>query len=84
MNYAPHYARALYELIRTSPERSKEYLQNLGQVLERRYHQKLFLRIMVEYEKVLLQEGRLAEQKRITPEQQRTRTLLELYRTLTH
>jgi hypothetical protein len=78
------YAQALYELGSANPQRTKEYLKNLEQVLERRGHQKLFPRILGYLKTIEEKRTREKKFKKFTPEDQRTRTLVELYRTLTH
>lgn len=74
---AADYAKALYE-VRATPE----HLKGLKQALTRRGHIKLLPHIFAEYQKLELKERRLKKQKEITPEQERTRILLELYRKL--
>jgi hypothetical protein len=74
---ARDYATALHEL-----GGKKEHLAPLKSILERRGHQKLLPRILAEYEKLELGAARLGVHKEETPERRRTRTLLELYRTL--
>ena len=84
MNIAAHYARALYDLIEKNPRRAATYLHSLDGVLGRRGHQRLLPRIFSEYQKLQLAKTRSEKQQEITPEQERTRVLLELYRKLTH
>jgi hypothetical protein len=72
------YAKALYA---TNPG-SKE-LSNLRSALRRRGHEKLLPRIFSEYKKLLLGDERRDRAAKVTPEAERTRVLLELYRTLT-
>ncbi len=73
------YAKALYAI-----EPDKTHLANLREVLKRRGHEKLLPRIFSEYKKLLLAEERKKSAAKVTPEAERTRILLELYRTLTH
>lgn len=73
------YAKALFELTPTA-----KHLASLRALLKRRGHEKLLPRIFSEYQKLVLGEKRLAAHKKVTPEKERTRILLELYRTLTH
>jgi hypothetical protein len=75
---ATDYAKALYDL-----GSKKEHLSALKQVLARRGHAKLLPSILAEYQKLALYQERLAAHKTETPKQAQTRTLLELYRTLT-
>lgn len=80
---ASYYARALFALIEESPKKAATYLHNLDSVLKSRGHQKLLPKIFSEYEKLQLGKERLEHHKQVTPEQEQTRTLLELYRKLT-
>ena len=74
---AADYAKALYEL-----GSKKEHLAPLKKILERRGHLSLLPGILAEYQKLALYHNRLKAHKEETPERRRTRTLLELYRTL--
>lgn len=74
---ATDYAKALYEL-----QADASHLSKLKALLKRRGHEKLLPRIFSEYQKLVLQQKRLEAHKKITPEKERTRVLLELYRTL--
>lgn len=76
------YARALYEVVATDPSKSSEHLANLLKALTARGHQKLLRKIYSEYERLALREKRSKQYKTVTPEQERTRVLLELYRNL--
>jgi F0F1-type ATP synthase delta subunit len=80
---AAYYARALFALIEKSPKKAATYLHNLDGVLKKRGHQKLLPKIFSEYQKLQLAKERTAQHRVLTPEQERTRTLLELYRKLT-
>lgn len=71
------YAKALYSL---NPDKSD--LAALRNLLKRRGHEKLLPRIFAEYKKLALGEERRAQAAKITPEAERTRVLLELYRKL--
>lgn len=75
---ASDYAKALYQL----GERAT--MQNLRAALERRGHTKLLPQIYAEYQKLVLADRRLREHKKVTPERERTRILLELYKKLIH
>lgn len=72
------YAKALYALNPT-----KSHLTKLRALLKRRGHEKLLPRIFSEYKKLLLGEERKVRAAQVTPQAERTRVLLELYRTLT-
>jgi len=63
---------------------SAQHLKNLRDALARRGHEKLLPQIFAEYRKLELHDKRLAAHKKMTPHAERTRTLLELYRTLIH
>lgn len=73
---AADYAKALYQL----GERAD--MQKLRALLERRGHIKLLPQIFAEYTKLSLAHARMTAHKRITPERERTRVLLELYQKL--
>ncbi len=73
------YAKALYSL---NPDKSD--LAALRNLLKRRGHEKLLPRIFMEYKKLVLAEERRERSAQITPEAERTRVLLELYRKLIH
>lgn len=81
MNLSSTYARALWELTEKNGEKP-EYLKGLGQALARRGHEKLLSRIFTEYELLRLKEERSKAHRQVTPEQERTRNLLELYKKL--
>ena len=81
MPIAVVYAKALREASR-SDANPKTLLTNLHAALERRGHQKLLPAILTEYEKLELAEERSKKRSTITPESERNRTLLELYRRL--
>jgi hypothetical protein len=82
MNTAASYAQALFALIEKDPNKGTAYLANLSKALERRGHSKLLSRIFSEYRKLELRKTRRDMYARVTPERERTRVLLELYRTL--
>ena len=82
MTSETQYAQALHALIEKKPEHASEYLSNLKKVLERRGHQKLLPRIYSAYQRIAEEKKRLSGYKKITPESNRTRVLLELYRNL--
>lgn len=83
MTISTQYARALYELVEKNEKDGKVYLKNLRQALERRGHVKLLPQIFSEFKKLALACERTELHKKITPEKERTRALLELYRKLT-
>ena len=80
MTLAAQYARALHES--EAPDEAK--LKNLREALLRRGHEKLLPRIFTEYERLVEKKERLEEYKKVTPEKERTRILLELYKKLIH
>lgn len=73
------YAKALYSL---NPDQS--HLASLRNLLKRRGHEKLLPRIYSEYKKLVLAEHRREKAATVTPEAEKTRILLELYRKLTN
>lgn len=81
---ATDYARALYAAAEEQPEKGTQLLKNLKALLLRRGHGKLLPRILTEYEKLFLREERGKRYALVTPEAERTRVLLELYRKLAH
>lgn len=83
MTVTSSYARALHALVKENPKKGKEYLKNLMAILARRGHQKLLRPIFSEYKKVELHDERLLQHTTITPQKERTRILLEMYRALT-
>ena len=82
MNLSKYYAQALYQLLAKKPTEGATYLRNLHALLMRRGHTKLLPRIFSEYRKLEFAEARTKERAVESPEQARTRTLLELYRKL--
>ncbi len=82
MTPAAMYAKAMYSLVGGKSDVSKPYLAHLRTVLARRGHQKLLPAIFTEYEKLELAAQRSKSRATITPESERTRILLELYRRL--
>ncbi len=71
------YAKALYEL-------KNPNFKNLIEALTRRGHIKLLPSIFAEYQKLQLHRERLDMHSKVTPERERTRILLELYKKLIH
>jgi F0F1-type ATP synthase delta subunit len=82
MTQQAQYAKALYALVTAHPDKSAMYLENLRKTLERKGHQKLFPRIFREYETILARRERSKAYAATSAEDERTRVLLELYRTL--
>lgn len=82
MSIPAAYARALFELSEADPKEGGAYVRNLRAVLARRGHEKLMPQVFAEYQKLELARERSRMHASITPERERTRTLLELYRTL--
>lgn len=73
------YARALFASHASEP---KKVLEHLEQALKRRGHEKLKPRILSEYRKLAAHGKRMEMHTSATPERERTRQLLELYRKL--
>lgn len=82
MMLAQSYARALYCLVSRDAGKGGEYLKNLSASLARRGHGKLLPRIFSEYQALELRDERSKLYNSTTPESERTRVLLELYRKL--
>ena len=83
MTLAHSYARALFELVSHNEDDAALYLKNLVAALRRRGHEGLLRTIFSEYELLALKEKRLKMHARVTPEKERTRVLLQLYKKLT-
>ncbi len=83
MTIAAQYAKALYDLAERNEKEGRTYLKNLRQALERRGHLKLLPQIFSEYKKLAMGRERAELHKKETPESERTRILLELYRKMT-
>jgi hypothetical protein len=83
MTLSQSYARALYEASSSSGKSAHELMKNMHEALKRRGHEKLLPRIISDYEKLAMSKERLEEYRRVTPEAEQTRVLLELYRKLT-
>jgi F0F1-type ATP synthase delta subunit len=82
MTTAEAYAKALFAKMSEDPGRSKEYLANLKKSVAARGYERLLPSILNEYQKLELREKRSSNRAKITPESERTRILLELYRKL--
>ena len=82
MTLAQTYARALFDLVSSNGGKADEYLKNVSEALHRRGHQRLLPQIFSAYRTLELQKERTKVHNTVTPEKERTRTLLELYRKL--
>ncbi|MDB5224728.1 MAG: hypothetical protein JWO43_350 [Candidatus Adlerbacteria bacterium] len=82
MTIATTYAKALYAANAQAPEAGAKHLAHLRESLARRGHTKLYPQIFAEYSKLIEKDARRKEYEKVTPEAERTRTLLELYRKL--
>ena len=82
MNLATSYARAVFEVTSSKEVKGSEILKNLRESLQKRGHEKLLPKIFAEYEKLHIREKRLSEQKKVTPEAEQKKILLELYQKL--
>lgn len=82
MTTQAQYAKALFDLAEQHPKQAAAYLDGLKKTLARKGHQKLLPRIFAEYAALLERKERSSRYATSTPEQERTRKLLELYRTL--
>ncbi|MDE1924659.1 MAG: hypothetical protein KGH79_00555 [Patescibacteria group bacterium] len=83
MPIARIYAQALFEMVEAKPSSTKVFLANLQKALKRRGHQKLLPAILNEYQKLETAAARRALYAKVTPEMERTRILMQLYRKLT-
>ena len=79
---AEDYAKAVHALVAAHPEKQKDYLGQLFEALKRRGHIKLLPRILKAYELLELRNIRTTEHKKVTPEKEQNRVLLELYKKL--
>ncbi len=84
MTAEKQYAIAVFELVSANPDKAEEYLANLKKTLTTKGHQKLMSRIFAEYKTIIEKKDRTKKYGVVTPESERTRVLLELYRTLLH
>jgi len=82
MPTAALYAKALREAAQQDQMKAKALLGNLHSALLRRGHQKLLPAILSEYEKLELADERSKMRSTISPQSERNRMLLELYRRL--
>jgi hypothetical protein len=81
MNLAASYAQGLYDLTKANGPKT-EYLASLKEALSRRGHEKLLPKIFTEYQLLALKEERSDAHRSVSPEQERTRQLLTLYKKL--
>lgn len=82
MRKEAQYAQALFALVSDNPTKSREYLSNLEKVLIRRKERQLLPRILAEIERLSEGKRRSEQYRTITPQDIRSRQLVELYRTL--
>ncbi len=82
MTLAASYARALYELVLEDPSKATTFSAHLQSGLTKRGHLKLLPAIVREYEKLEVQEARSTLHSTVTPEKERVRVLLGLYKKL--
>ena len=82
MKKEAQYAQALFALASDNPTKSREYLSNLEKVLIRRKERQLLPRILAEIERLSEGKRRSEQYRTITPQDIRSRQLVELYRTL--
>lgn len=82
MNIAKQYAQGLYDVEREHQQASKAFFARVREALVRRGHQKLLPRIASAYEMLLVRERRREASLQMTPEGERMRVLLQLYRKL--
>ncbi len=82
MSVASSYARALFEVVSADPTKAAVYIQNIKASLQSRGHLKLMPAIASEYQKLEIAAERRATHSRVTPEKERLRVLLGLYKKL--
>ncbi|HEY5259476.1 MAG TPA: hypothetical protein VIJ88_03095 [Candidatus Paceibacterota bacterium] len=82
MTIASSYARALYQLVASEPSKSNAYIKNLQGSLAKRGYIKLLPKIVSEYQRLEIQAERSAKYNAITPQKERVRVLLSLYKKL--
>lgn len=82
MTTASSYARALHELVAQDSSKSSVYIKNLRASLSKRGHLKLLPHIASEYQKLDVGQARAARHSQVTPEKERVRVLLGLYKKL--
>lgn len=82
MTIAASYAKALHDLVTKDASNSAAYIKNLAASLQKRGHIKLMPAIVSEYQKLDIQAERSKQHSKVTPEKERTRVLLGLYKKL--
>ncbi len=82
MKKEAQYARALFTLVSEKPDRGREFLGNLEKLLVSRKERQLLPRILAEVERLTESKRRLEHYHTTTPQDIRSRALVELYRTL--
>ena len=82
MDNAQRYAQAIYNAQAEHTTAAQAFFARVREALARRGHEKLLPRIASEYEKLLLRDARREAHEEITPEGERARVLLQLYRKL--
>ena len=85
MKLETQYAKGIYDITaakRQSRNNAEQLILNIREVLAHRGHERLLPRIGIELEKLALQGERRALYQKTTPEIERTRILLQMYRRL--
>ena len=82
MSIASEYAQALFEAAKDGRTDARTLAKNLKASLERRGHLKLLPRIASEWQKLYLRDERRILYSKVTPDMERTRILLQLYKKL--
>ena len=82
MKKEAQYAHALFTLVYEKPDKARELIGNLEKVLASRKERKLMPRILAEVERLAESKRRLEHYHTTTPQDIRSRALVELYRTL--
>ena len=82
MSVASSYAKALHESVTEEPAKGALFIKNLRASLTKRGHLKLVPNIVSEYQKLEVGAERSTRHSKVTPEKERVRILLGLYRKL--
>jgi F0F1-type ATP synthase delta subunit len=82
MTLAQSYAQALFAAQTEHPTDGAKHLGNLRTALAHKGHEKLLSQIFAEYSKIEEKKARRLKYEQVTPESEKTRILLELYRKL--
>jgi hypothetical protein len=82
MTIASSYARALHDLVTSEPGKSRVYIKNLHDSLTKRGYVQLLPQIVSEYQKLEVAAARSVRYAAVTPEKERVRVLLGLYKRL--